>query len=264
MTAVPVPLLALIALLGLVVGSFLNVVIDRLPRGESIASPRSRCPHCRTAIKARHNIPILGWLVLRGQCASCHAPISVRYLLVEAGTASLMVALTLRFGMVAELPAYLFFACVAVTLALIDADVRRLPDTIVLPAYVVGTLLLMPASASHDNTFVAVRAALGVLAFVSVYLALQLAGPTVINSGDVKLAGLLGLFLGWLSWGALLVGIVIGLLVGGAAGMRMSLLGPKHSALQVAYGPCMIGGAATAVFVTAPLLSWYGALIGTT
>jgi len=172
------------------------------------------------------------------------------------------VAITLRFGLVIQLPAYLFFGCVAVTLALIDADVRRLPDSIVLSAYVVAPLLLMPAGAAQGDVYQAVRGGLGILALWSIYFALQLAGPNAITSGDVKLAGLLGLFLGWISWGALLVGIVIGLLIGGGVGMRMSVAGPKHSTMQVAYGPCMIGGAASALFIAAPVLSWYGALVG--
>ena len=264
MTAVPLTMLMLIAVIGLVLGSFLNVVIYRVPRGQNIAFPASHCPHCLERIKVRHNVPVLGWLALRGRCAACRMSIARRYVLVETGTAALMVAITLRFGLAPELPAYLFFACVAVTLALIDADVRRLPDSIILGAYVIAPLLLMPAGAARGDTYEAVRAGLGIVALWSIYFALQLAGPQAITSGDVKLAGLLGLFLGWISWGALLFGIVIGLLIGGGVGIARSVAGPRHTAVHIAYGPCMIGGAATALFVTAPVLSWYGALIGTT
>ena len=263
MTQVPLTILTLIGVAGLIVGSFLNVVIYRVPRGQSIAFPASHCPHCLSPIKVRHNLPVIGWLALRGRCASCQVAIARRYVLVEAGTAGLMVAMTLRFGLTPELPAYLFFACVAVTLALIDADVRRLPDSIILSAYVIAPLLLMPAGAAHGDTYQAVRAGLGILALASIYFALQLAGPHTITVSDVKLAGLLGLFLGWISWGALLVGIVVGLVIGGAMSISRSVAGPKHTAIQVAYGPCMIGGAASALFISAPLLSWYGALIGT-
>ena len=262
MTSVSPMWLGLIAVIGLVLGSFINVVSYRVPRGQSIAFPASRCPHCLVPIKPRHNVPVVGWVTLRGRCASCRMSIARRYVLVEAGTALLMVAVTLRFGLVPELPAYLFFACIAVTLGLIDAEVRRLPDSIVLTAYLIASLLLMPAGAAHGSAYQAVRGGLGIVALWSIYFALQLAGPQAITSGDVKLAGLLGLFLGWLSWGALLVGIVIGLMIGGVVGIARSIAGPRHTAAPVAYGPCMIGGAATALFVTAPVLGWYGALIG--
>ena len=263
MTPVPGMTLGMVALIGLVLGSFMNVVIYRVPRGESIAMPASRCPHCLERIQARHNVPVISWVALRGRCASCQMAIARRYLLVEAGTAALMVAITLRFGLAPELPAYLFFVCIAVTLGVIDADVRRLPDSIILTAYLLASLLLMPAGAAQGDVYPAVRAVLGVVALWSIYFALQLAGPQAITSGDVKLAGLLGLFLGWLSWGALLVGIVIGLVIGGVVGIARSMAGPRHTTIRVAYGPCMIGGAATALFVTAPVLGWYGALIGT-
>src|SRR2546423_14532572 len=107
MTA-PVP--AFVGALGLVVGSFLNVVIHRVPRAESLLRPGSRCPACGTAIRPWHNVPVLGWLLLRGRCADCRGPISVRYPLVEAGTAALFVAVTARFGLSPVLPAYLYLA----------------------------------------------------------------------------------------------------------------------------------------------------------
>src|SRR6185295_5279397 len=112
--------LALAGLLGLLVGSFLNVVIHRVPRGESLWRPASHCPHCQAAIRPWHNVPVIGWLVLRGRCAGCRAPISARYPLVEAGTAALFVAVAARFGLTVELPAYLYLAAIAVALAVID------------------------------------------------------------------------------------------------------------------------------------------------
>jgi leader peptidase (prepilin peptidase)/N-methyltransferase len=120
----------LVGLLGLVVGSFLNVVIYRVPRGESLVSPGSRCPSCGTPIRPWHNVPVVGWLVLRGRCAACGAPIGVRYPLVEAGTGALFVALAARLdslGLLSALPAYLYFGAIGIALALIDLDCRRLP-----------------------------------------------------------------------------------------------------------------------------------------
>jgi leader peptidase (prepilin peptidase)/N-methyltransferase len=262
MSTTPWPFLVIVAVLGLAIGSFLNVVIYRVPRGESIAFPGSHCPNCQSEIKAHHNIPVLGWLMLRGRCASCAVPISKRYPLVEAGTAALMVAITLRFGLSAELPAYLFFAAVAITLGLIDVDLRKLPDTIVVPAFVVAILLLLPAAAASGDLHAITRGLIGAVTLSAIYFALQIAAPSTFTSGDVKLAGLLGLYLGWLSWGAILIGAVAGLVVGGISATAVGRFGPKHRTLALAYGPCMIAGAASALFVTVPLLTWYGALVG--
>jgi leader peptidase (prepilin peptidase)/N-methyltransferase len=262
MTAVPWPFVVLVGVLGLAIGSFLNVVIYRVPRGESIAFPGSHCPLCSKPIKARHNVPLVGWLMLRGKCASCAAPISARYPLVEVGTSLLMVAITLRFGFSIDLPAYLFFAAVAITLALIDLDLRKLPDTIVLPAYIVASLLLIPSGAAAADWHPAARAAIGIAALSAVYFALLVACPKGFTSGDIKLAGLLGLYLGWMSWGAILIGAVVGLVVGGLTAMTCSVIRPKRTVIAVAYGPCMIAGAATALFVTVPVLGWYVSLLG--
>src|SRR2546429_10032746 len=98
------PLLVLVALLGLAVGSFVNVVIYRVPRDLSVLRPGSRCPHCTAPVKAWHNVPVFGWLLLRGRCAACRAPIGVRYPLVELGTAALFVVVALRFGPTLALP----------------------------------------------------------------------------------------------------------------------------------------------------------------
>jgi leader peptidase (prepilin peptidase)/N-methyltransferase len=224
MTDVPVFFVAIVGLLGLAIGSFLNVVIYRVPRGESITSPGSHCPRCDTAIKARHNVPVLGWLVLRGKCASCRAPISVRYPAVELGTAVLMMAITVRFGFTAQLPAYLFFAAVAITLALIDVDLRKLPNVLVVPAYVVAILLLALASLSSGEWGRLARGAAGLVVFGVVAFGFKVAWPRQLTLGDVQLAGLLGLYLGWLSWAALAVGAAAGVLVGALALTMVPLL----------------------------------------
>jgi leader peptidase (prepilin peptidase)/N-methyltransferase len=151
------PLLIVVALLGLAVGSFLNVVIYRVPRDESLVRPGSHCPHCGHVVRNRHNIPVLGWLFLRGRCADCAAPISIRYPLVEAGTAALFVAVAARFGLSWELPAYLYLAAIAVALAAIDLDVMRLPDKIVLPSYGVAVVLLAPAVLAEHSWGAATR-----------------------------------------------------------------------------------------------------------
>src|SRR6476659_5828930 len=143
------PLIFVIAILGLLVGSFLNVVIHRVPANESLSRPPSHCPACGHRIRNRHNIPVVGWLVLRGRCADCGVGISARYPLVELLTAVLFVAVTLRIielDQLAALPAVLYFTAMGISLAVIDLDVGRLPNAIVYPSYVVLAFLLAIAA----------------------------------------------------------------------------------------------------------------------
>lgn len=259
MTA-PLPVVAAIGLLGLAIGSFLNVVIYRLPRQESILTPGSHCTTCLSPVKARHNVPVFGWLLLRGRCASCRETISARYPMVEAGTAALFVAITLHFGLSAQLPAFLYLAAIGVTLAMIDFDVRRLPDSIVLPSYVVGVLLLMPAGAVTGEWWVATRALIGMAALWSMYFLLALIYPKGMGFGDVKLAGVLGLYLGWLGWGALLIGGFGAFVIGGLGGTALIVSGRASRGSAIPFGPSMITAAVLAVFLAVPIGNWYAAM----
>ena len=145
-SALPLPLFAAFAgLLGARVGSFLNVVIHRLPRGESVVRPGSRCPACGRAIRPWHNVPVLSWLALRGRCRDCGARISARYPLVEAGTAALFVLIALRFGPAPATPLWMAFGAILLAAALIDADHRIIPDELSLGGLAIG-LTLMPAA----------------------------------------------------------------------------------------------------------------------
>ena len=256
------PAAGLLAGVGLVVGSFLNVVIYRVPRQESIIFPGSRCTRCHSAVLARHNVPLVGWLLLRGRCHECHSKIGVRYPLVEGMTAALFAAVTLRFGISVALPAYLFLAAVGITLAMIDLDTRRVPDSIVLPSYVVAALLLMPAGAVDAAWWPAERGMIGAITLTAIYFALALAYPTGVTFGDMKLAGLLGLYLGWLSWGAILVGAVGGLFIGGIGGTAINGLRSRDSSIAIALCPCMAAATAVALFFTAPISHWYATWIG--
>ncbi|MEU0093485.1 prepilin peptidase [Kribbella sp. NPDC006257] len=207
-----VALLVLVLLLGLAVGSFLNVVIHRVPRGESVVSPASRCPRCGRPIRARHNIPVLGWLILRGRCAYCGTPISARYPLVELGTGVLFAALTWRLDRLDRLPAvpaYLCFAAIGIALALIDLELQKLPSAIVLPSYPVLAVLLTGAAAWQHDWLPLARAGLGGAAMLGLYLLLALIAPARRSWDDVKLAGLLGGVLAYLSWSALVIGGLI-------------------------------------------------------
>lgn len=228
---------ALAATLGLVVGSFLNVVVHRVPRGESVVRPPSACPRCGTAIRARHNVPVVGWLVLRGRCHDCSERISGRYPLVEAGTGALFALVGWRFAAEpALLPAYLLFAACAVALALIDLDVRRLPDVIVLPAVPVLALLLAVGGDGQGL----LRAGIGAVALSAFFLAVALAAPGAMGFGDVKLAAVIGGTTAYLSWGAFLAGAFGGFLLGALAGGLLLAAGKAGRRTMLPFGPFML------------------------
>jgi len=251
------PLLVLSGVLGLAVGSFLNVVIHRVPRGESLIRPGSHCPHCGTAVRPWQNIPVLSWLLLGGRCAGCRASISARYPLVELAAAALFIAVTARFGLAPELPAYLYLAAVSLALALIDLDVRRLPNSIVLPSYGVGAALLLAAVSASGDWRAAIRGLLAMALLFALYLAIAYGYRGGMDLGDVKLAGVLGLYLGWLGWSSVLVGAFAGFLLGGVVGV--ALLATRRAGRRSAlpFGPFMLTGALVAVFLTDPIASWY-------
>jgi leader peptidase (prepilin peptidase)/N-methyltransferase len=256
-------LLSIAGLLGLAVGSFLNVVIHRVPDGRSLIRPGSHCPHCGAAVRNRHNIPVLGWLLLRGRCADCAAPISARYPLVEAGTAALFVAVTAHFRLSWELPAYLYLAGVAVALAAIDLDTMRLPDAIVLPSYGIAIGLLTPAMIAEHGWAAGTRSLLAAAALCAFYFAIATIHRGM-GFGDVKLALLLGLYLGFLGWQFLAVGAFAGFLLGGVVGAVLLAAGRATRKTRIPFGPSMLAGALLAVFAGAPVADWYLGLINTT
>jgi leader peptidase (prepilin peptidase)/N-methyltransferase len=253
-------LLSIVGLVGLAVGSFLNVVIHRVPRDESLIRPGSHCPNCDVEIRNRHNIPVVGWLLLRGRCADCKSPISVRYPLVEAGTAALFVAVAAKFGLSWELPAFLYLAAVAIALALIDLDVKRLPDVIVKPSWIAGLALLIPAMIAENRWAAGGRAVFGAAALWALYFLLLVLSRFRMGWGDVKLAVLLGLYLGWLGWRSVAVGAFAAFMLGGLVGGVLMMGRRATGKTAVPYGPFMLAGAFVAVFAAAPISGWYTSL----
>src|SRR3954468_655203 len=152
---------AICALLGLAVGSFLNVVIYRVPRKESVVRPRSRCPGCGTQLADRDNIPVASWVLLRGRCRTCGEAISGRYPLVELGTAALFVAAALRFGLDWVLPAYLLFFAALVAITFIDLELYIIPNRVLYPTLFIATPLLVLAAAAQDQWANLERALIG-------------------------------------------------------------------------------------------------------
>lgn len=236
-------LLASSAVLGLVVGSFLNVVIWRLPRGESVVAPSSHCPFCGSPVRPRDNVPVFSWLLLRGRCRDCRGAISPRYPLVEGLTAAVFVLVAWRIGPHPALAAYLYLAAAGVALAFIDFDTRRLPDALTYPSYVVGLVALGVAAVAGAGHTPFLRAIEGMALLLAFYLAIVVAYPKGMGLGDAKLAGVLGLFLGWLGWGALAVGAFAGFLTGGLFGLVLLATRRAGRKAAIPFGPFMLVGA---------------------
>ena len=249
-------LAALVGLLGLVIGSCLNVVAYRVPRSESIVRPRSRCPSCAAEISAADNIPVLSWLALRGRCRHCDAPISIRYPAVEIVTAALFALATFRFGASAVLPAYLvlFAALVAVTAT--DLDLRVVPKRIVWPAFALAAVLLTVAALFEGEPVRLRDAGLGSAGAFAVLFVIHLVSPGGMGFGDVRLAALLGLFLGWLGPAHVPLGLFLGFVAGGVAGVVALARGRSRKA-SLPFVPFLAVGTAAAVFFGAPILDWY-------
>ena len=191
----------LAGLLGLAIGSFLNVVIYRVPAGMSVVSPPSKCPNCGHEIRNRHNVPVFGWLVLRGKCADCGAPISPRYPLVEATTSILFAALTallIPAGLGWAVPAYLVLAAAVVTLTMIAVDRHPAPLPIVVPSYLAVAVLLAVASAVRDDWWALAWAALDAVVLGGCVELASRATRASVNLAAV--AGLVGAGLGYLPW----------------------------------------------------------------
>ena len=249
---------------GLAIGSFLNVVIYRVPIGKSIAYPASACPNCGSGIHAYDNVPVFSWFALGGKCRNCKEPISARYPLVELGTGLLffVVALPVAARLAAVQPttetiasaltlvAYLYLAAISVALSFIDIEHHKLPNVIVLPSYAVGALLLGSASIITGDYGQLLRAGIGLGAMGLAYLLIAVIKPGAMGLGDVKLAGVLGLYLGFNGWGALIIGSLAAFILGGIYGVVLILLRRTTRKSGIPFGPWMVLGA------------WIGILFG--
>lgn len=263
---------------GLVIGSFLNVVVYRVPARISLLRP-SRCPRCDAPIRWWQNVPVVSWLALRGRCASCSGGIPARYPLVELGTgvafAVIAVLLPRSAGawlpagtdptavpgaVVAVLVAFLWFAASGIALALIDHDTRRLPTPIILTGYGVAVALFTVACLLGADWWALLRAGIGMAALYGFYLLLSLVRAGGMGGGDIRLAGLVGFQLGWLGWGPLTVGAFAAFIFGGVFGI--ALLATKRAGRTTAmpFGPWIIAGAWFGVLAGARIVQLYGGI----
>jgi leader peptidase (prepilin peptidase)/N-methyltransferase len=250
---------------GLIVGSFLNVVIYRVPLGMSIVLPGSACPSCGTPIAPRDNIPVLSWLLLHARCLSCGARISRRYPLVEIVTALLWVALgwwAVGDGVDPLLPLLLVLGSAGVALTLIDFDHHRLPDAIVLPLYPVTLVgLVFAGLMSHDWPLAstAIGAGSWLLLIGGLWF---ITGGRGMGFGDVKVAPLLGATLGWISVGSALVGLLGAFLLGGLFGIGLLVSGRAGRQAKMPFGPFLFLGTLMAVFTGAAVWDAYVGSLG--
>ena len=275
--ALATTLLSVLAtVLGLAIGSFLNVVVYRVPRGLSVVSPPSACPSCETQISARDNIPVISWLLLRGRCRSCAAPISRRYPIVEAVTAVLFLAVALHFAPAvasASTPmeaiaaslvfvAFLYLMAISIALTAIDLELHRLPNAIVVPAYVVGAVLLLAAAILAGEITVLLWALVGGAAMFAFYFALALVYPGGMGMGDVKLAGVLGIFLAFLGWQELIVSVAAAFVIGGVVSVLLIAMKRADRKSGIPFGPWMLVGAWGGVYAGEYVADGYLALVG--
>lgn len=282
-------IIAAAGVFGLLIGSFLNVVVWRVPRGKSLL-PNSRCPNCDTAITPLQNIPVISWVALRGKCAHCSASISARYPLVELATAASFALVTwwlLSFApfapgfatnSIAEateaataaeimtltastpqfvawwitLAAFLWFAGMSVSLVLIDLEHQLLPNAIVLPGLAVVGVLLTAAALITADWGRLISALGGGASFFVLYLLIALVYPSGLGGGDVKLAPVIGLVLGSVSWGAVVVGLFSGFFFAAVLGLLLIAIRKATRKTGIAFGPWIIAGA------------WVGAVWGDT
>lgn len=264
------PALIVAGIVGTIIGSFLNVVIARVPAGMALNRPR-QCPTCDAPVRLWQSVPVISWVALRRRCAHCGAPVSARYPLVELATGVAFVgvmffALEAWAGMaLGALPlvvsAYLYLAAVSIALTIIDLDTHRLPNAIVLPSYVVLTVLFTGAclfGAPWEDLLRAATAGVGLFVF---YWLLRGARSGGMGGGDVKLAGVLGAALGWVGWGAVVVGAFSAFLLGGIVGTALVLAGRATRKTALPFGPFMVVGAWVGIVAGEPIARGYGGLL---
>lgn len=252
---------------GLVFGSFLNVVVHRVPRQESIVHPGSRCPSCAHELSAADNIPVVSWLLLKGRCRYCRARISARYPAGELLTAAVwMIAVLRRDQLVPpgtasggdwQLLAFMPFLWVLVALSLIDLEHKILPNKIVYPSVLIGLPLLAITAALGPGLDPWLRALLGGLAGAGGFLVVALISPAGMGMGDVKLAGLIGMFLGYLGWGRLVIAFFAAFAIGAVAGIVLMIAGKAGRKTAIPFGPFLALGAVISALAGETLLDLY-------
>ena len=258
MTADELFLVIVAAGVGLIFGSFATAAAYRIPRRESFVTGRSKCPNCGATITAAQNIPVISYLIQRGRCRSCKTRISPRYPLIELGTAVLFAGAAARFGYSVETVVFAAFFWGLVVLTIIDLEHQTLPNRVVFPMFVVGWLGLTAAALVDGDPDRLIRAGIGAAIFGGFFFAVAFAVPKGMGGGDVKLAFVLGTFLGYVGGaGVTAVGMFLSFLLGGIIGLVLTVVGGAGRKTKVPFGPFLALGTVLAVFWGRGLLDAY-------
>jgi leader peptidase (prepilin peptidase) / N-methyltransferase len=239
--------LALALVLGLAFGSFLTVAIHRIPVGESLVRPGSRCPSCQAPIRAMDNVPVVSWLVLGGRCRACGARISAAYPLTELGSGLLFIAVALTYEDLWQVALLAPFLGLLLAISVIDVRHHKIPNRLVYPAVLASAAFVVLGDLAGGH-FRAPAAGIGFLAYGLALLIVALVAPRGMGMGDVKLAGFIGLVLGAIKLGLVGVAAGVGILLGGVGAIAAIVLGANRKT-RIPFGPFMAAGAAVAVFV---------------
>ena len=251
-------LLAASGVIGLCIGSFLTVVISRVPERESLVRPRSHCRACQAPVAVRDNIPVFSWVWLRGRCRRCQARITARYPLVELATAGLFVGAALRFGPSWELPAFCAFGAALLAISVIDLDTQLIHKRVFYPSLVVCAVLLAGAGIATGRWVDLERAAIGGVAGFLVLLVIHVVSPNGMGFGDVRLAGLIGMMLGWLGVREIVLGLFAAFLLASVVGIGLMITRIRGRKDAVPFGPFLAAGALVAVLFGPAILGAYG------
>jgi len=236
------------------VGSFLNVCIWRLPRGESIVRPPSHCPNCGRRIAPWDNIPLLSYLILQGRCRGCKATISPRYPIVEAMTGVVAVVLFLAFGPSIQTVTLFILICLLMVVTFVDLDRMIIPDKVTLPGIVIGLALNVMMAPGAITAFL-LGAVVGAASLLAVaYLGELLFKKESMGGGDIKLAAMVGAFLGWK---AVLLALFLAVLVGAVVGITLIIIGIKERREHIPFGPFIAAGTILVVFWGETILKAY-------
>ena len=260
MSLSPAVVIGYAALIGLCVGSFLNVIVWRVPQGLSLRQPPSHCPSCSNALAWRHNIPVLSWLLLRRRCHFCSAPISARYPLVEAGCAALF-ALVVWARSGPEAVAYCLAGAGMLALSIIDLEHYRLPNRVLGPTALLTLAAFTMASLVEGDLGALGRSLLGALIGLASLGLIHVAQPQGMGFGDVKLAGLCGLLLGWRGLSYVPVGLFLAFMLGAVVGLALLLGGRVGRKARIPFGPFLCLSSLGVALAGDPLVQALGRLI---
>ena len=244
----------LIFILGLIVGSFSNVCIYRIPRNESIIYPASHCPKCSTTIRPRDNVPLLSYIILKGRCRNCGSKISIQYPLVELLTGIIYLIIYLIYGLSIQSLIYIILSSALIIIAFIDLNEQIVPDVISLPGIGAGLIL------SFFVPYISfINSVLGVFVGGGIILIIGLVGSAIfkkeaMGGGDVKLAAMVGAFLGWKY---VILALFLGFFIGALAGIFLVLSKIKNREDMVPFGPFIALGSFITILCGEKILVWY-------